>query len=88
MIATIFFIVYIISVILSRFSYRLCSSKHFGLWMDEDCRFTILWIIPIVNSFVFILMFICIFMDMKILNNKLRFNFKSKVLNKILNRDL
>lgn len=85
MIATIFFIVYIISVILSRFSYRLCSSKHFGLWMDEDCRFSILWIIPVVNSFVFILMFICIFME--ILNNK-RFNFKSKVLNKILNKDL
>ena len=85
MTATIFFIVYIISVILSRFSYRLCSSKHFGLWMDEDCRFSILWIIPVVNSFVFILMFICIFME--ILNNK-RFNFKSKVLNKILNKDL
>jgi hypothetical protein len=43
--------VYILSIFLCRFSWRLCSSKYFSAWLDEDCTASILWFIPVVNTF-------------------------------------
>ena len=33
-----------------RYGYRLCSDKNYGLWLNEDCTFSILWIVPILNT--------------------------------------
>lgn len=52
MLLIILLMVYILSVISQRYEYRLCSSKHYDLWLNEDCTFSLLWIIPIVNTLV------------------------------------
>lgn len=53
-------IVYILSIIGCRWIYRLHSSKYYDLWLDQDCKFSILWIIPFVNTFVLIICIIFI----------------------------
>ena len=45
----IFLATYILSAISLRWTYRLCSSKHYGLWCDEECTFSFLWILPFGN---------------------------------------
>ena len=80
MITTILIVIYILSVFLCRYTYRLCSSKHYNLWCDEDCRFSLLWIIPFVNT---ILVFSIVLF---ILNEKP--NKPPRIISKWLNTDL
>ena len=53
--------IYILSIIGARYTYRLCSSKHYNLWLDEDCKFSLIWILPIFNTISIILIFGFIF---------------------------
>lgn len=46
----IFLIIYVLSFFSLRWSYRLCSSRHYRLWMDEHCRVSIMWFIPFFNT--------------------------------------
>lgn len=70
-----FILLYALSVLLIRYLYRLHSSKHLDLWLNEDCHFEILWVIPILNTLSALVLFLI--MMNKIVNYKI----KSKLLN-------
>ena len=57
----ILFIIYIVSFFVVRYEYRLCSSKHYGLWLNKDCRLSFTWYIPLFNTFMalFLIFVIC-----------------------------
>ena len=81
-------IIYIVSIILMRWLFLLHSSKYLDLWLDEDCRFHILWVIPVVNSLVAIMMTIMvIYIYIREWSYK-GIKIKNKMLRKLLNLDL
>jgi hypothetical protein len=43
-------IIYILSFISSRFSYRLCSSRYLDIWENKDCKVELWMFIPIINT--------------------------------------
>jgi len=47
--------IYVLGILLIALSYRLHSSKHWDIWLDEDCRPDIVWVIPFLNLIVAIL---------------------------------
>lgn len=56
--------IYFLSILAMRYMYNLCSSKHYDLWIDDDCKIEFFWFIPVVNTLTAISLFIFI------LNNK------------------
>ena len=57
-------IVYIASIFLVRWEYRMNSSKHLNVWLDEDCKFNVLWIIPVVNTISGLMLIFIIALDL------------------------
>jgi hypothetical protein len=78
MIYFILLIVYILSYLLCWWTARLCSSKYYDLWLNEDCQFEIWWIFPIFNTFVGVIIFLLTLKDI----NKFKIKYpKCKLLN-------
>lgn len=75
----IFGLIYILSVIWMRYLYRLCSSRHYDIWMDSACRVEILWFVPVINTLSAILLLAFIKGNIKSKKNKILC--KSKWLN-------
>lgn len=61
MLLLILFIIYIVSFFLVRYGYRLCSSKHYGIWSDSLCGIDISWYIPILNSIAVVMLYVRIY---------------------------
>lgn len=55
--------IYIASYFLCWGATRLCSSKHYGFWSDERCKFTTIWLIPVFNTLYGLIMFLCTLND-------------------------
>lgn len=66
MICLILFLVYILSIVLMRYAFRYCSSKHADVWLDEDCRISFLWFIPLVNTLGGIMILLFAYRDTKV----------------------
>jgi len=43
--------------------YRLMSSKHSGMWRDEDCKAEFVWFIPFVNFLGALVLLGCYLID-------------------------
>ena len=76
-------LVYFLSIIGSWLGFRLMSSKYTDMWLNEDCRFSLLWIIPIVNTLAAIIVLSIALSGL--INIKIKTNYKGK---KWLNTDL
>lgn len=51
-------IIYLLSIILLKIEYRLCSSKYYNIWLDENCKkIEWFWFIPLVNTISVVLIF-------------------------------
>lgn len=61
----IFIIIYIISFFLVRYEYRLCSSKHYGIWLDKDCRLSFTWYIPLLNTYMALFLIFVIYNEIQ-----------------------
>lgn len=58
MIIFVIILVYILSIIGSRYALLLQSSKYWNNFDNEDCTVHIFWFLPIINTLYFILLII------------------------------